>query len=233
MRSGPEALATSCRPGTKDQNPAQLEALAGVLKQRQQRLTVLGGRSLSRYLSGQTAGVKQGFIGQMVVEGIDNAERSAQRVFDLAGEPVVDGPVDKADADQQQQNGRQQGNRHKGQDQLKAQIRARQLLPSLVKEFDQIATDQKNEQDEQNDIEVDQQDEDDIAAQTVSIAELRQRTLKDGKQPYAKSGDQNQHAFPAPPAFGLLRLWGRGSGRRSCVHGSHLLDGRGVQNSRS
>ena len=59
---------------------------------------------------------------------------------------------------------------------------AEQFPPALIKQFDKITGDQKNQENEQNDIEVDQQNENGIPRQIVRIAQLRQTRQRKGKQ---------------------------------------------------
>ena len=89
---------------------------------------------------------------------------------------------------------------------------ARQLPTALVEQLQQVPTNQENQQNEQDDIEIDQQNKNNVADQTFAVAELWRATLEKGKQKDAQCCRDDDSDLPELATFMLLQAifvdWG-------------------------
>ena len=82
---------------------------------------------------------------------------------------------------------------------------AGQLPTALVEQLQQVPTNQENQQNEQDDIEIDQQNKNNIADQTFAVAELWRAALEKGKQKDAQCCRDDDNDLPELATFMLLQ----------------------------
>jgi hypothetical protein len=101
-------------------------------------------------------------------------------------------------------------------------MRAEQFPSSFVEEFDEVPTDEKDEQDQKDDINVDQQNKQHVARQIVAVTDLGESRLKERKDEGAESRRNDDNAFPPLSVFLVCK---RGSAS-AVLHGIFLNGGR-------
>ena len=129
-----------------------------------------------------------------------------QGFFDIDIEPVVHAGGDKLQGDKKEQGRRDQRQRHERDHQLGPQPAAQQLLFPLEDKLRQVAQHQKNHQQQQQDVDVDQYEDQNVAAdREMDGAELEDPGLQKGHDDKQGEAAQNDQADkPLLADFSLL-----------------------------
>ena len=118
-----------------------------------------GQEAFAREHVGHVPSVAQGHGLLALVIGLRHLECLVERPLHLRLEPTLDGGVDEIRGDDEDENGRRQGEREEGDDQLGLEACAQDLLPSLERELDQVAEEQHDEEQEDDQIQVEERED--------------------------------------------------------------------------
>src|SRR5207244_12391976 len=107
--------------------------------------------------------------------------------------------------DYKQQEARDQGQPHERQNQTNAQSGTENPPFALEDEFHEVSDHEKNQQNEQNDVDVDEEKESDITAQGILRGNVGQLHLEEGEYDHHQRGDEEHEGFTLA-ALGLFQL---------------------------
>jgi hypothetical protein len=122
----------------------------------------------------------------------------------LDAEPVLDATGDEMDGNYEEDHGGHQGQANEGQDQLGLQLRSQDLLLPFKDQFDNIAQDEKNQEEKKDDVEPDEGDHQDVAGHRDLVCQLGNMGLKKEEQPDHAQEKENQDDLPPSPLGGLI-----------------------------
>ena len=102
-------------------------------------------------------------IRRLLVIQLGDLEGPVQGVTDADAEPVVDAVGEKVDRNEKQKNGRDERQADERRNKPSPEFRPGNSMPPFVYQFHQIPDDQKDEQDNQDDVDIDQSEYQGIA----------------------------------------------------------------------
>ena len=125
--------------------------------------------------------------------------------------PIFHAGGDELTGQTKKNDGWKQRQGEKGDHQFGAKSVSKYVAFALEDEFDHIARNQINKEQQEDDINVHQSKNYDVAAHGEFAAKLEEVTLKVGKEKYEGQGDDNNDSFSSPPPLfrGAIRSFWR------------------------
>ena len=111
--------------------------------------------------------------------------------------------VNKAAGDGEQQQARHDRQRDESQDQTGLQARAEQAAAAFENQLDEIAHDQKNQQYQQNDVDIDDEKKHDVAAEGILQRDVRRLHFEKDQRRHHQRRHRDDDALALAP-FGLF-----------------------------
>ena len=119
-------------------------------------------------------------------------------MLDLGAEPVLHTVGDKPRGDEKEEDRRHQGETDKGHDQFRPELCPQDLALSLKDELHEITDHEKDQEEDQNDVDVDQAEDDDIIGDGNPSHHLREFHLEGGQQEDENRDDPHDDQLIAP-----------------------------------
>ena len=134
----------------------------------------------------------QGYLFFLLVqERLGQLQRFGQRILDTGVEPVIHAGRDELQRHEKQQNGRNEGQGQEGSDEFGFELVAEPVDSPFEEKFREIAQDQKEHEQDQQDIQVDQGEDQNIVVQRQGDLALEEDALDPDEKRNEQDADQD------------------------------------------
>ena len=138
-----------------------------------------------------------------MIVGLADLQRTLEGVLDLNIQPSLEGARHKTSRDEEEQEGGHERQRDKGQNQTDPKTRSQDPPLPLKDELHDVSDYQKDQEDKQNNVNIEQEEKGDVVAKCIGGRDLGELDFEKSEKQHCQSGDQNHQPFALSP-LGLL-----------------------------